>query len=96
MAAQLVDGEEPSLEEVYFEVTDMSTGEKVLSDYAIAQMISAVLSPTERYFNRYPVLLAEPRLVGQRWADRYRNLQQQQQPIDNTTSFVLRGTGANC
>jgi len=65
MAAQLVDGEEPSLEEVYFEVTDMSTGEKVLSDYAIAQMISAVLSPTERYFNRYPVLLAEPRLVGQ-------------------------------
>ena len=65
MSATLVDGSEPSLEDVYFEITDMNTGEQVISDYAIAQMISAVLSPTERLFNRYPCLLGEPRLVGQ-------------------------------
>lgn len=65
MSAVLIDGSEPSLEDVYFELTDMSTGIQLLSDYAITQMISAVLAPSNnRVYGRYPLLLAEPQLVS--------------------------------
>lgn len=65
LAAALVTGTEPSLQQVYVQLTDMSTGEQLLSDYAIGQQVSALLNATGRVFNRYPVLLPELRLVGQ-------------------------------
>lgn len=65
MSATPIGSIEPSLEQVYFQMTDMSTGLPLLSDYAISQMVAAVLAPTNnRVYGRYPLLLSEPRLVS--------------------------------
>lgn len=65
MSAVLVDGSEPSLEQVYVEVTDMDTGLPFISDYEISQLLSSLLNPAPaRVFERYPFLFSEPRLVS--------------------------------
>lgn len=65
MSAVLVDGSEPSLNQVYVEVTDMDTGLPFISDYEIGQLLSSLLNPApSRVFERYPFLFGEPRLVS--------------------------------
>lgn len=50
---------------IFFQVTDMSTGTALMSDYECAQLVSATINPAPaRQFGRYPYLLAEPRTVS--------------------------------
>ncbi len=49
----------------YVQVTDMSTGTPLMSDYELGQVMSGNLNPTPaRMYERYPSLLPGPRLVS--------------------------------
>lgn len=54
-----------SLQACYFQITDMSTGMTLSSDYELAYLVSQALTPTPaRVYIRYPFLLAQPFLVS--------------------------------
>jgi hypothetical protein len=53
------------ISQLFIDVTDMSTGIPLISDYELATLLSSALNPSpSRVFERYPFLLAEPRLVS--------------------------------
>lgn len=49
---------------LFIQVTDMSTGSPLFSDYELIGLISSILNGNDRQFNRYPYLLSEPRIVS--------------------------------
>ncbi len=54
-----------SIQSCYIQVTDMSTGMAISSDYELAYLLSQDLAPTPaRAYARTPLLLAQPMLVS--------------------------------
>jgi hypothetical protein len=72
----------------FAQITDMSTGMGLLSDYELAQVMSGNLNPSpSRVYERYPSLLPGPRLVsgsGQVNVEIYNS-----GPVANTYQLVL-------